>query len=73
MGRGGDDELWAAVTDPTRWARRVAPAGARVVYAVRPEELDAATRRMAEVAAEWDARPNAIKRLAEERQEGRDR
>jgi DNA-binding transcriptional ArsR family regulator len=34
-------------------------------YAVRPERLDAATRGLAQVAAEWDERLAAIKRLAE--------
>jgi DNA-binding transcriptional ArsR family regulator len=39
--------------------------GREVRYAVRPERLDVAARSMAEVAAEWDARLLAIKRLAE--------
>lgn len=39
--------------------------GREVRYAVRPERLDAATRGMARVAAEWDERLAAIKRLAE--------
>lgn len=39
--------------------------GREVRYAVRPERLDAATRSMARVAAEWDDRLAAIKRLAE--------
>jgi DNA-binding transcriptional ArsR family regulator len=39
--------------------------GREVRYAVRPERLDAATRWMARVAAEWDDRLGAIKRLAE--------
>jgi DNA-binding transcriptional ArsR family regulator len=108
MERGGSDELWAAVADPTRrrlldvlLARGEATAtalaaelpvtrqgiakhlavldraglvearreGREVLYAVRPEELDAATRWMAQVAAEWDARLYTIKRLAEERHE----
>jgi predicted phage gp36 major capsid-like protein len=34
-------------------------------YAVRPQRLDAAVRSMASVAAEWDARLAAIKRIAE--------
>ena len=42
--------------------------GREVLYSVRPDELDAATRWMAEVAAEWDSRLHTIKRLAEERQ-----
>jgi DNA-binding transcriptional ArsR family regulator len=106
MERGGSDELWAAVADPTRrrllnvlLARGEASAttlaadlpvtrqgiakhlavldraglvearrqGREVLYSVRPDELDSATRWMAQVAAEWDARLNTIKRLAEER------
>jgi DNA-binding transcriptional ArsR family regulator len=43
--------------------------GREVLYTVRPEQLDAATRWMAQVAAEWDDRLNAIKRLAEATQE----
>lgn len=39
--------------------------GREVRYAVRPEQLDAATRSMARVAAEWDERLAAIKRIAE--------
>ena len=39
--------------------------GREVRYAVRPERLDFAARSMAEVAAEWDARLVAIKRIAE--------
>jgi len=39
--------------------------GREVRYAVRPEQLDAATRWMSRVAAEWDDRLGAIKRLAE--------
>jgi ArsR family transcriptional regulator, cadmium/lead-responsive transcriptional repressor len=39
--------------------------GREVRYAVRPERLDAAARSMAQVAAEWDARLVAIKRIAE--------
>jgi DNA-binding transcriptional ArsR family regulator len=105
-GRGDDvdDELWAAVADPTRRrlldsllahgeatattlagelpvtrqaiakhlavleraalvdSRRV---GREVRYSVRPERLDVATERLARVAAEWDGRLAAIKRLAE--------
>jgi ArsR family transcriptional regulator, cadmium/lead-responsive transcriptional repressor len=40
-------------------------AGREVRYAVRPERLDVAARSMAQVAAEWDARLEAIKRIAE--------
>jgi DNA-binding transcriptional ArsR family regulator len=40
-------------------------AGREVRYAVRPERLDAATEGLARVAAEWDERLGAIKRLAE--------
>ena len=39
--------------------------GREVLYAVRPERLDAATRWMTRVASEWDGRLAAIKRLAE--------
>jgi len=39
--------------------------GREVRYAIRPQRLDAATRSMARVAAEWDARLAAIKRIAE--------
>ena len=103
--RGGEeDELWAAVADPTRrklldvlLARGEATAtalatelpvtrqavskhlavldraglverqqrGREVRYAVRPERLDDAAESMARVAAEWDQRLTAIKRLAE--------
>jgi DNA-binding transcriptional ArsR family regulator len=43
-------------------SRRV---GREVRYAVRPERLDAATEWLARVAAQWDDRLAAIKRLAE--------
>ena len=39
--------------------------GREVRYAIRPQRLDAATRSMAQVAADWDARLAAIKRIAE--------
>ena len=39
--------------------------GREVRYAIRPQRLDAATRSLASVAAEWDARLSAIKRIAE--------
>ena len=39
--------------------------GREMRYAVRPERLDAAARSMAEVAAAWDTRLQAIKRIAE--------
>jgi DNA-binding transcriptional ArsR family regulator len=39
--------------------------GKEVRYAIRPQRLVAATRSMAQVAAEWDARLSAIKRIAE--------
>jgi DNA-binding transcriptional ArsR family regulator len=39
--------------------------GREMRYAVRPERLDAAARSMARVAAEWDTRLTAIKRIAE--------
>ncbi len=49
--------------------------GREVRYAVRPERLDAATQGMARVAAQWDERLAAIKRLAEAaaRERGRTR
>ena len=43
-------------------SRRV---GREVRYTVRPERLDAASAWLARVAAEWDDRLGAIKRLAE--------
>jgi DNA-binding transcriptional ArsR family regulator len=39
--------------------------GREVRYAVRPERLDVAARSMAQLAAEWDTRLVAIKRIAE--------
>lgn len=39
--------------------------GREVRYSVRPEHLDVAVRAMARVAARWDARLAAIKRMAE--------
>jgi ArsR family transcriptional regulator, cadmium/lead-responsive transcriptional repressor len=39
--------------------------GREVRYAVRPERLEVAARSMAQVAAQWDARLAAIKRIAE--------
>jgi DNA-binding transcriptional ArsR family regulator len=39
--------------------------GREVRYAVRPDRLDATARWLAGLAAEWDARLAAIKRLAE--------
>ena len=99
-----DEELWAAVADPSRrgvldlllaageatptslardlpFTRQavakhlavlervglVEPrrAGREVRYAVLPDRLDAATRAMERVAARWDERLAAIKRLAE--------
>lgn len=39
--------------------------GREVRYSVRPEQLDATARWMAEVAAAWDRRLDAVKRLAE--------
>ena len=39
--------------------------GREVLYAVRPEALDAATAEMSRVAANWDRRLAAIKRIAE--------
>jgi DNA-binding transcriptional ArsR family regulator len=40
--------------------------GREVLFTVRPEPLDSAARWMAGVAAEWDARLERLKRLAEE-------
>jgi len=39
--------------------------GREVRYSVRPDGLDAATQAMARVAAQWDQRLAAIKRIAE--------
>ena len=39
--------------------------GREVRYAIDPQRLAAATRSLAQVAAEWDARLSAIKRIAE--------
>jgi len=39
--------------------------GREVRYAVRPQQLDVASRSMAQVAAQWDRRLAAIKRIAE--------
>ena len=39
--------------------------GREVRYAVRPQRLDAAARSVASVAAQWDSRLAAIKRIAE--------
>jgi DNA-binding transcriptional ArsR family regulator len=104
-GTGGqDEELWAAVAEPSRRllldvllahgeatptmlaaelpftrqavAKHLAVltraglvegrrAGREVRYAVRAEQLDAAAQAMADVAAQWDRRVQAIKRLAE--------
>ncbi len=41
--------------------------GREVRYSVRPEHLDVAALAMARVAARWDARLDAIKRVAESR------
>ena len=40
--------------------------GREVRYVVRPEQLEATARTLANIAAEWDTRLAAIKRLAEE-------
>jgi DNA-binding transcriptional ArsR family regulator len=40
--------------------------GREVRYTVRPDRLDATARWMAGLAVQWDARLEAIKRLAEE-------
>jgi ArsR family transcriptional regulator, cadmium/lead-responsive transcriptional repressor len=39
--------------------------GREVRYTIRPQRLNAATRSIAQVAAEWDARLAAIRRIAE--------
>ena len=39
--------------------------GREVRYAIRPRRLEAASRALAQVAADWDARLSAIKRIAE--------
>src|ERR687888_676340 len=39
--------------------------GREMRYSIRPQRLDAATRSLAQVAAEWDARLAAIKSIAE--------
>jgi ArsR family transcriptional regulator, cadmium/lead-responsive transcriptional repressor len=39
--------------------------GREVLYLVEPSRLDQATRAMADLAAQWDRRLRAIKRLAE--------
>jgi len=48
----------AGLVESTRYGREVR-------YSIRPEHLDKAVRAMAKVAARWDARLGAIKRLAE--------
>ena len=48
----------AGVVDATR-------AGREVRYTVRQDRLDLAARRMAQIAANWDQRLAAIKRIAE--------
>ena len=45
--------------------------GREVRYSVRPEHLDVAARAMARVAARWDARLGAIKRMSEARARAR--
>lgn len=39
--------------------------GREVRYSVRPQQIDVAARAMAKVAARWDARLEAIKKMAE--------
>ncbi|HTX01264.1 MAG TPA: metalloregulator ArsR/SmtB family transcription factor [Acidimicrobiales bacterium] len=99
-----DDELWSAVSDPSRrrvldllvangavsasWLAGHVPfsrqavskhlvvleaaglvskrkQGKEVLYEIRADRLDEATRAMADLAAAWDRRLRAIKRLAE--------
>ena len=67
----GDDRLWAAVTEPGR--RRLLDAGLvtqrregrEVIYTIQPDRLYAAARTMTAAANRWNARLNAIKRIAE--------
>jgi len=47
--------------------------GREVRYSVRPEHLDVAIRAMARVAARWDARLEAIKRISESKSVARKR
>ena len=104
MTAAADDELWAAIGDPSRrqvldllvsggeasasglagqvpFSRQAVAKhlavleraglvarrkrGREVVYLVQPGRLDQATRAMSEVAAGWDRRLRALKRLAE--------
>lgn len=44
--------------------------GREVRYSIRPEHMDVAVRVMAKVAARWDARLGAIKRMAEAAERG---
>src|SRR5579859_1255341 len=99
-----DDDLWAAIADPSRrrvldllvqrgeasasWLAGQVPftrqavskhlvvleqagligrrkQGREVLYQVQADRLDQATRAMAALAAQWDQRLGAIKRLAE--------
>jgi DNA-binding transcriptional ArsR family regulator len=43
--------------------------GREVRFTIRPDRLDEATRRMAQLAAEWDGRLAMIKRIAETEQD----
>jgi ArsR family transcriptional regulator, cadmium/lead-responsive transcriptional repressor len=47
--------------------------GREVRYAVRPDRLDLATRSMSRVAADWDRRLQAIKRIAEQARKSKTR
>ena len=112
MTAAADDELWAAIGEPSRrqvldllvtegeasasglagrvpFSRQAVAKhlavleraglvvrrkqGREVVYLVQADRLDQATRAMAEVAAQWDRRLHALKRLAEAAHAGRDR
>ncbi len=73
-GNDADELLWEAIAEPSR--RRVLDLtraglveghkqGREVRYSVIADRLDAASQAMAHVAAQWDVRLQAIKRLAE--------
>jgi hypothetical protein len=52
---------WQTCSPRQPWAAQ----GREVLYQVEPGRLDQATRAMADLAAQWDRRLAAIKRLAE--------
>jgi DNA-binding transcriptional ArsR family regulator len=61
-----------AVLDRAGLVRR-ARQGREVRYAVRPEQLDVAVQSLTRVAAQWDERLLAIKRIAESAARARER